>query len=306
MYEVQISDNLFRRSPQIPGLISKKLPSVHKQLSTKPHNGSNIKKLRGWKELYRFRIRDYRVIYRIVQTPPTVTLLAIGHRKDVYDRLGHDPNREEPCVRVISSEHAGRLLEEQPVRDVQTNGNSRHPQSEPAGVDLLLPDRFGLILDNLEITPDERVALLACNTESELLNCEVPATLLQRILDALWPNSIDRIIDAPKRVVDLPEGLKAAVDGTRPRESYMLALDYEQKRVVKLFSDRRRARGPRIVKGGPGTGKSIVALYCVRSLIHPEQPVLSLELSEPLRILFTTYTKALVKVSTQLLPRLRC
>ena len=63
----------------------------------------------------------------------------------------------------------------------------------------------------------------------------------------------------------------------------------------------RRPAGPRIVKGGPGTGKSTVGLYCLRNLIRSEQT--GLFSSRP-RILFTTYTRALVAASRQLLGEL--
>ena len=169
-------------------------------------------------------------------------------------------------------------------------------------MDLPLPSRFGSVLEQLAITGDARSALLACNTESQLLECEVPHVLLERVLDALWPHSIERIVDGPKRVVESPEGLRAAADGTRPWASFLLALDDSQKPVVNRFG--RRPHGPWIVKGGPGTGKSTVALYCLRNLVRPDQSVLPLG-SERLRVLFTTYTKALVNVSTDLLRELK-
>ena len=304
VYEIQIADDFQRQQPQVPRSVSKKLLNAYQRLRTSPHDGPSIKKLRGWKELYRLRMGDYRAIYRIEQARRAVTLLYIGPRKDVYEQLGHDPNREAPCARVIANEQAHRLLEKQPAprEPVRTDGDSRSTRPEPAGVDLPLPSRFGSVLEQLGITGDARSALLACNTESQLLECEVPHALLGRVLDALWPQSIERIVDGPKRVVDSPEGLKAAADGTRPLASFLLALDDSQKPVVNRFG--RRPHGPWIVKGGPGTGKSIVALYCLRNLVRPDQSVLPLE-SEPLRVLFTTYTKALVNVSTDLLRELR-
>ena len=47
-----------------------------------------------------------------------------------------------------------------------------------------------------------------------------------------------------------------------------------------------------------------MALYCLRNLVRPDQSVLPLG-SERLRVLFTTYTKALVNVSTDLLRELK-
>jgi superfamily I DNA/RNA helicase len=57
------------------------------------------------------------------------------------------------------------------------------------------------------------------------------------------------------------------------------------------------AAGPTLVKGGPGSGKSTVALYRVRELLK----ALRQAGTEEPHILFTTYTNALVTVSRQLL-----
>ena len=40
--------------------------------------------LSGGDGLWRLRVRDYRVIYRLVDRQLVVTVVKIGHRKDVY------------------------------------------------------------------------------------------------------------------------------------------------------------------------------------------------------------------------------
>ena len=78
---------------------------------------------------------------------------------------------------------------------------------------------------------------------------------------------------------------------------FLLRLSPEQERFVSWAI---KATGPTQVKGGPGTGKSTVALYRVRSLI---EKLRKMGQSEPC-ILFTTYTNALVHSSEQLLQQL--
>ena len=75
VYEVQIADDFQRQQPQVPRSVSKKLLNAYQRLRTSPHDGPSIKKLRGWKELYRLRMGDYRAIYRIEQARRAVTLL---------------------------------------------------------------------------------------------------------------------------------------------------------------------------------------------------------------------------------------
>ena len=61
------------------------------------------------------------------------------------------------------------------------------------------------------------------------------------------------------------------------------------------------ASGPTLLKGGPGTGKSTIALYRVRSFVHE----LRKKGHTDFRILFTTYTSALVESSKQQLQHLQ-
>jgi mRNA interferase RelE/StbE len=47
---------------------------------------SGCVKLAGEPDLYRIRVRDYRVIYQVNDLKLTVLVLAIGHRREVYRR----------------------------------------------------------------------------------------------------------------------------------------------------------------------------------------------------------------------------
>ena len=336
--------------PRLPKSLANKLRRVYPRLRTQPLNGPNIKRLRGWRDLYRYRVGDHRLIYKMEseQSRCVVTLLYLGHRKDVYRHLGHDPDREAPTIRVVANERARPLLA---LPAGQTNGDEPTPgeSSLPAElnrvldeleitgddrrtlqkcrtddellecrvspellervmdalwppsipeIDSPLPDRFHEVLERLGVPGKALTALKECRTESQLLDCGVSQELLDRIIYALWPRSIDRAVNEPKRVVDSPQGLEEVVSGTRPLESFLLALDESQSPVVERFT--RRPAGPRIVKGGPGTGKSTVALYCLQSLLRPDQ-IGMFSSRSPARILFTTYTRALVTASRHLL-----
>ena len=300
---------------------------------------------------------DHRLIYTVEseQSRCTVTLLSLGHRKDVYRDLGHDPDNDAPTVRVVANDRARPLLAlpagettegGQPPARVPTDGDSRLPaelsrvldeleitgddrqalqecrtdtellecEVSPEllervvdglwpppvpGIDLPLPDPFHEVLEDLGVIGDDLTALQNCSTEDQLLNCGVSPELLDRIIYALWPRSIDRAVNEPKRIVESAKGLEEAVNGTRPLESFLLALDESQRPIVERFA--RRPAGPRVVKGGPGTGKSTVALYCLQRLMTPEQTALTFS---PPRVLFTTYTRALIEASRQLLGEL--
>ena len=46
-----------------------------------------IKKLAGEEDLYRLRVGDYRIIYRIQEKRLLVLVVGVGHRADVYRGL---------------------------------------------------------------------------------------------------------------------------------------------------------------------------------------------------------------------------
>ena len=47
----------------------------------------DLKKLQGFKDLYRIRVSDYRIILKIIKLDNKIYILIIGHRKDIYDIL---------------------------------------------------------------------------------------------------------------------------------------------------------------------------------------------------------------------------
>ncbi len=47
----------------------------------------DFKKLRGYQDLYRLRVGDYRIILKINKPKNLVVVAYIGHRKEVYDSL---------------------------------------------------------------------------------------------------------------------------------------------------------------------------------------------------------------------------
>ena len=68
-----LSDNLIARLvPKIDGLAANPRPS-----------GS--RKLRGYKDLWRIRVGDYRVVYIIDDDRKVVSVTRVAHRRDVYE-----------------------------------------------------------------------------------------------------------------------------------------------------------------------------------------------------------------------------
>jgi mRNA interferase RelE/StbE len=66
-------------------LYNKILNDAYPILRTNPFFGVNIKKLKGeYKEIYRFRIGDYRIFYKIDEQKALIYVINIENRQDAY------------------------------------------------------------------------------------------------------------------------------------------------------------------------------------------------------------------------------
>jgi mRNA interferase RelE/StbE len=78
-YKRSASDELLK----IPANTAHKVLSAINSLAETPRP-QNSKKLKGSNNVYRIRIGNYRVVYTIADSILIITVIKIGHRKDVY------------------------------------------------------------------------------------------------------------------------------------------------------------------------------------------------------------------------------
>ena len=135
--------------------------------------------------------------------------------------------------------------------------------------------------------------LLKLRNEDELVD------LIDRHPEIDWKH-ISKIIDILARTIkDVGEEICYEIDSSESlvdfyqageTTKFLLALSDEQKRILNLGYDKAI-----LVKGGPGTGKSILALHRVKSLFEDRKVG---------KILFTTHNDTLVDYFKQLLEEL--
>ena len=82
MYDLRIRRQAQRELAQLPSGIYEKVRDTVWMLANQPRP-AGCRKLKG-REGWRIRAGDYRVIYEIDDQQSTVTVLHIGHRRDVY------------------------------------------------------------------------------------------------------------------------------------------------------------------------------------------------------------------------------
>jgi addiction module RelE/StbE family toxin len=86
MYKIEMTDNLQLNLQSIHKKVRMRLiKESYARLRNNPEEPPEIKKLRGWKDIYRLKIlQDYRAIYRVDRDSKVVTLLIVGHRSNQW------------------------------------------------------------------------------------------------------------------------------------------------------------------------------------------------------------------------------
>jgi mRNA interferase RelE/StbE len=82
-YEIVFSKSAAKSLEKIPDPDYSKILRTVLALSTNPHPLGSLK-LKG-RNGYRIRQGNYRIIYEVIYKTLIVDVIAIGHRKDIYD-----------------------------------------------------------------------------------------------------------------------------------------------------------------------------------------------------------------------------
>ena len=82
-YDLRFEKTAKREFLKLPPTVARRLQPAIERLAGNPRPDA-VKKLRGFRNLYRIRVGDYRVIYRIEDESERVLILKISHRRDAY------------------------------------------------------------------------------------------------------------------------------------------------------------------------------------------------------------------------------
>ena len=243
-------------------------------------DGKLKKKLQGGDGIYRLRVGDHRVFYRFGDD--WVSLLGVRRR-------------QEDTYRVIPDADQSPRLPPDFHDDLDEVLEPALPPTfafEPASTTKALP-----IAITKEWLKEQNVPagaypfLLRCKTEEDLLEAPVGGDVLARVIDALFPPTLEVVAQQPDLVVPSTEHLVRYKEGDLL--GFLLRLDEDQVRLTRWAM-----KGPTMVRGGAGTGKSTVALYRVKEVLE------SAGATGDETVLFTTYTRALLTVTRQLLEQI--
>src|SRR2546425_4611475 len=204
-------------------------------------------------KLHRIRSGDYRIFYTFEQ--PYISLLALCRRsEDTYD--------EEYDVEFLGG------------LDVDLNEIATTRTTQPDWEQLLapkapekrrLPEPITVeLLTNLHIPKACHARLLPIQTQEDLLDCPgISEDYLLKIDEYMFERPLVQVIQQPDLLLNQIDDLLRFKEGELL--SFLLKLSPEQEKYVDWAIN---ASGPTLLKGGPGTGKSTIALYRVRSLVR--------------------------------------
>src|SRR5436309_2719834 len=235
--------------------------------------------------LHRLRSGNFRIFYTFEQ--PYISILALRRRDDdTYDEDmdaeflgGLDPDFDEAQAVKAAQPDWERILAPKETE------KKRLP--EPITEELLA---------ELNVPKECHARLLRIQTQEDLYDCPgVPDDYKLKIDEYMFERPLVEVLRQPDYLLTNVNDLLRYKEGELL--GFLLKLSPEQEKYVTWGMN---GSGPTLLKGGPGTGKSTIALYRVRSLVQE----LRKKGRDEFRILFTTYTNALVNSSKQLLGQL--
>lgn len=87
-YRVLFKKSAAKEFAKLNAILQKKILEALSLLSVNPFTEFlPIKKLKNERKYYRLRIQDYRIVYEVLQNELIVTVIKIGHRREVYKNL---------------------------------------------------------------------------------------------------------------------------------------------------------------------------------------------------------------------------
>ncbi|WP_327234077.1 AAA family ATPase [Streptomyces sp. NBC_01317] len=305
---LRLLDKADKEILRLPRAVKGAIYDFQHKFKENPHlRGLRLKQLEGHGRLWSARVNDeYRaLLLRLADTDWLI--VSVKHRKDVYeklDRLSYGINRITGGIEYVDLE----IVEESVLRRAATPGPATAP-IEPAPAPAPAP-LFAAFSDeqltDLGVAGPLVPVVRTLTTEDQLLGlAEYAPQLTSEVLLALHDGaSYDAVLEQITSAVSAPgpvdtDDFRAAAERpativTTTDEALREALEGGDFGRWKVFLHPTQSRlvdrdysGPARVGGGPGTGKTIVALHRVKHLVDRLPP----GRNKP--VLLTTYNKNL-------------
>lgn len=309
---LRLLDKADREILKLPRPVKGAIYDFQHKFKTNPDSaGLRLKRLQGHDKLYSARVNDeYRALLLRLADDDWL-IVSVKHRKDVYahlDRLTYSINRVTGGIEYVDLQavQEGVLSPAAPRTTAPPASAEPAPPAGPAVPEPLFAKWSEQQLTDLGVAPSLIPIVAALTTEDQLLGLvEYAPQLTGEVLLALYDGkTYDDVLEqvtapvAAPEPVD-PEDFRAAVERpativTTTDDALREALEGKDFGRWKVFLHPTQAKlvtrdysGPARVGGGPGTGKTIVALHRVKHLVEQLPP------GHDKPVLLTTYNKNL-------------
>ncbi|WP_201383981.1 UvrD-helicase domain-containing protein [Ktedonobacter sp. SOSP1-52] len=246
-----------------------------------------------WKlgiKLYRLRSGRFRIFYTYNEHSVSICTIRMRDANTYEDEVELDDEELTP------EELADLGVDPQALANAQRERYQWQEAHDPEDPPFPEPVTVEL-LQRLRIPPAFHARLLRLKSRQQLWECPgLDEDTILRLDQFMFEAPLLDVISQPDLVGHKVDDLLRYKEGELL--DFLLKLSPEQEPYARWSLN---AAGPALVKGGPGTGKSTIALYRVQSLL---QQLLRQKGQAAPRILFTTYTNALINSSSELLRQL--
>ncbi len=86
MFKIFFKASVQKDIRRIPDVVLERIKKKILALTENPYPEDSVK-LQGQKTIYRVRVSNYRIVYDVEKEIRIITVIRIGHRKDVYESL---------------------------------------------------------------------------------------------------------------------------------------------------------------------------------------------------------------------------
>ena len=84
-YRPEIPPDVEEVVRHLPPTLKRSVRSAVRSLAANPKTGEPLRD--GLKGLFKFRVRRYRIVYRVLERTRVLRILAVGERRTIYEEL---------------------------------------------------------------------------------------------------------------------------------------------------------------------------------------------------------------------------
>ena len=247
-------------------------------------DNTQSKKLKNYSKAFRWRKGHLRVIFRVIENTKSILLLVADHRKSIYKRklsLNQDPaGKFDELVDKTNSKNMLVPLDGSKEQSQDTFSFDVH--NDGSILEEMFLDEADLFLIN--IPEIYHPALLDAESMNDIDSLPVPDHIRQRIEAYITAPQIHHV----GRIYSLERADSLESIANQSLDNFLVSLDPQQKSIV----ERSFTGGPWLIRGGPGTGKTLINLARIRRICD-ERIGKDLLHTGPVRIGFVTYNRPL-------------